>query len=127
MNKKPVKEIEVDFNSIMVRKTEVLSQDEIDQLLTAINAGDSEPPDYMPTVKGAKRKTKKHFEFKELEKLSIEAAQETSDNLSIMQKEFHSSLRDMKDIVDTLNQEIEALKKENETFRKQLRGASLFD
>jgi flagellar motor switch protein FliM len=29
---------------------EVLSQDEIDQILTAINAGDSEPEDFRPAA-----------------------------------------------------------------------------
>jgi flagellar motor switch protein FliM len=32
-------------------KTEVLSQDEIDKLLTAINAGDTEPEDFKPSEK----------------------------------------------------------------------------
>jgi len=37
--------------------TEVLSQDEIDQLLTAINAGDTEPEDFKSTADSRKIKS----------------------------------------------------------------------
>jgi len=38
--------------------TAVLSQDEIDQLLTAINAGDTEPEDIRPAADRRKIKTR---------------------------------------------------------------------
>jgi flagellar motor switch protein FliM len=122
MIKKPSEEIEVDFDSIMVRRTEVLSQDEIDQLLTAIGPGD----DTQTEVK-SKRKKKNYLEFKELEKLSIEAAQESSNNFLQLQKEFESKLTDMKNAFEILYKEVAILKEENKTFKRQLKGASLFD
>ena len=49
--------------------TEVLSQDEIDQLLTAINAGDAEPEDIRPTADTRKIKI---YDFKRPDKFSKE-------------------------------------------------------
>ncbi|MDR1636142.1 MAG: flagellar motor switch protein FliM [Treponema sp.] len=49
--------------------TEVLSQDEIDQLLTAINAGDTEPEDFRPTADNRKIKI---YDFKRPDKFSKE-------------------------------------------------------
>ncbi|MCL2205195.1 MAG: flagellar motor switch protein FliM [Treponema sp.] len=49
--------------------TEVLSQDEIDQLLTAINAGDSEPEDIRPAADTRKIKI---YDFKRPDKFSKE-------------------------------------------------------
>ena len=49
--------------------TEVLSQDEIDQLLTAINAGDTEPEDYKPAADTRKIKI---YDFKRPDKFSKE-------------------------------------------------------
>jgi len=47
--------------------TEVLSQDEIDQLLTAINAGNAEPEDYNPAADSRKIKI---YDFKRPDKFS---------------------------------------------------------
>jgi len=49
--------------------TEVLSQDEIDQLLTAINAGDTEPEDFKSTADSRKIKI---YDFKRPDKFSKE-------------------------------------------------------
>ena len=49
--------------------TEVLSQDEIDQLLTAINAGDTEPEDFKPAADSRKIKI---YDFKRPDKFSKE-------------------------------------------------------
>ncbi|GHU48541.1 flagellar motor switch protein FliM [Spirochaetia bacterium] len=49
--------------------TEVLSQDEIDQLLTAINAGDTEPDEYKPAADTRKIKI---YDFKRPDKFSKE-------------------------------------------------------
>jgi flagellar motor switch protein FliM len=49
--------------------TEVLSQDEIDQLLIAINAGDTEPEDFCPASDGRKIKI---YDFKRPDKFSKE-------------------------------------------------------
>ncbi|QQO08726.1 flagellar motor switch protein FliM [Breznakiella homolactica] len=49
--------------------TEVLSQDEIDQLLTAINAGDTEPEDFRPAADTRKIKI---YDFKRPDKFSKE-------------------------------------------------------
>jgi len=49
--------------------TEVLSQDEIDQLLTAINAGNAEPEDYKPAANSRKIKI---YDFKRPDKFSKE-------------------------------------------------------
>ena len=49
--------------------TEVLSQDEIDQLLSAINAGDTEPEDYRPAADNRKIKI---YDFKRPDKFSKE-------------------------------------------------------
>jgi flagellar motor switch protein FliM len=51
------------------RPTEVLSQAEIDQLLTAINAGDDEPEDFRPANPGKKIKI---YDFKRPDKFSKE-------------------------------------------------------
>jgi flagellar motor switch protein FliM len=49
--------------------TEVLSQDEIDQLLTAINAGDTEPEDFRPAADSRKIEI---YDFKRPDKFSKE-------------------------------------------------------
>ena len=49
--------------------TEVLSQEEIDQLLTAINAGDTEPEDIRPAADTRKIKI---YDFKRPDKFSKE-------------------------------------------------------
>jgi len=49
--------------------TEVLSQDEIDQLLTAINAGETEPEDFKPVADSRKVKI---YDFKRPDKFSKE-------------------------------------------------------
>ena len=47
--------------------TEILSQEEIDQLLTAINAGDTEPVDFKPAADTRKIKI---YDFKRPDKFS---------------------------------------------------------
>jgi flagellar motor switch protein FliM len=49
--------------------TEILSQEEIDQLLTAINAGDTEPVDFKPAADTRKIKI---YDFKRPDKFSKE-------------------------------------------------------
>jgi flagellar motor switch protein FliM len=61
--------------------TEVLSQDEIDQLLTAINAGDSEPEDIRPATDTRKIKI---YDFKRPDKFSKEQIR----TVSIMHETF---------------------------------------
>ena len=61
--------------------TEVLSQDEIDQLLTAINSGDTEPQDFRPTTDTRKIKI---YDFKRPDKFSKEQIR----TVSIMHETF---------------------------------------
>jgi flagellar motor switch protein FliM len=61
--------------------TEVLSQDEIDQLLTAINAGDTEPEDFKPATDTRKIKI---YDFKRPDKFSKEQIR----TISIMHETF---------------------------------------
>jgi flagellar motor switch protein FliM len=61
--------------------TEVLSQDEIDQLLTAINAGDTEPEDFKPAADTRKIKI---YDFKRPDKFSKEQIR----TISIMHETF---------------------------------------
>jgi flagellar motor switch protein FliM len=61
--------------------TEVLSQDEIDQLLTAINAGDTEPQDFKPAADSRKIKI---YDFKRPDKFSKEQIR----TVSIMHETF---------------------------------------
>jgi flagellar motor switch protein FliM len=61
--------------------TEVLSQDEINQLLAAINAGDAEPTDYKPEP-GVRRI--KIYDFKRPDKFSKEQLR----TISIMHETF---------------------------------------
>ena len=61
--------------------TEVLSQDEIDQLLTAINAGDTEPEDFRPAAETRKIKI---YDFKRPDKFSKEQIR----TVSIMHETF---------------------------------------
>jgi flagellar motor switch protein FliM len=61
--------------------TEVLSQDEIDQLLTAINAGNAEPEDYKPAADSRKIKI---YDFKRPDKFSKEQIR----TVSIMHETF---------------------------------------
>ncbi|GHT73110.1 flagellar motor switch protein FliM [Spirochaetia bacterium] len=61
--------------------TEVLSQDEIDQLLTAINAGDTEPEDFRPAADTRKIKI---YDFKRPDKFSKEQIR----TVSIMHETF---------------------------------------
>jgi flagellar motor switch protein FliM len=61
--------------------TEVLSQDEIDQLLTAINAGNTEPEDFKPTTDNRKIKI---YDFKRPDKFSKEQIR----TVSIMHETF---------------------------------------
>src|SRR5215469_12267216 len=61
--------------------TEVLSQDEIDQLLTAINAGDTEPEDFRPAADSRKIKI---YDFKRPDKFSKEQIR----TVSIMHETF---------------------------------------
>jgi flagellar motor switch protein FliM len=61
--------------------TEVLSQDEIDQLLTAINQGDSEPEDIRPTADTRKIKI---YDFKRPDKFSKEQIR----TVSVMHETF---------------------------------------
>lgn len=61
--------------------TEVLSQEEIDQLLTAINAGETEPEDFKPTTDTRKIKI---YDFKRPDKFSKEQIR----TVSIMHETF---------------------------------------
>ncbi|MDR2739043.1 MAG: flagellar motor switch protein FliM [Treponema sp.] len=61
--------------------TEVLSQDEIDQLLTAINAGETEPEDFKPAADTRKIKI---YDFKRPDKFSKEQIR----TISIMHETF---------------------------------------
>jgi flagellar motor switch protein FliM len=61
--------------------TEVLSQEEIDQLLTAINAGDTEPEDFRPAADTRKIKI---YDFKRPDKFSKEQIR----TVSIMHETF---------------------------------------
>ncbi|MDR2759676.1 MAG: flagellar motor switch protein FliM [Spirochaetaceae bacterium] len=61
--------------------TEVLSQDEIDQLLTAINAGETEPEDFRPAADTRKIKI---YDFKRPDKFSKEQIR----TVSIMHETF---------------------------------------
>jgi flagellar motor switch protein FliM len=61
--------------------TEVLSQDEIDQLLTAINAGEAEPEEFRPTADTRKIKI---YDFKRPDKFSKEQIR----TVSIMHETF---------------------------------------
>ena len=61
--------------------TEVLSQDEIDQLLTAISAGDTEPEDFRPVNDTRKIKI---YDFKRPDKFSKEQIR----TVSIMHETF---------------------------------------
>ncbi|GHU61006.1 flagellar motor switch protein FliM [Spirochaetia bacterium] len=61
--------------------TEVLSQDEIDQLLTAINAGETEPEDFKPPADTRKIKI---YDFKRPDKFSKEQIR----TISIMHETF---------------------------------------
>ncbi len=61
--------------------TEVLSQDEIDQLLTAINAGETEPEDFRPAADSRKIKI---YDFKRPDKFSKEQIR----TVSIMHETF---------------------------------------
>ncbi|MDR0554417.1 MAG: flagellar motor switch protein FliM [Treponema sp.] len=61
--------------------TEVLSQDEIDQLLTAINAGETEPDDFRPAADTRKIKI---YDFKRPDKFSKEQIR----TVSIMHETF---------------------------------------
>ncbi len=61
--------------------TEVLSQEEIDQLLTAINAGETEPEDFRPTADTRKIKI---YDFKRPDKFSKEQIR----TVSIMHETF---------------------------------------
>ena len=61
--------------------TEVMSQDEIDQLLTAINAGDTEPEDFRPAAETRKIKI---YDFKRPDKFSKEQIR----TVSIMHETF---------------------------------------
>jgi flagellar motor switch protein FliM len=68
--------------------TEVLSQDEIDQLLTAINAGDTEPEDFRPAANNRKIKI---YDFKRPDRFSREQIR----TVSMMHEMFARSVTSM--------------------------------
>jgi len=64
-----------------IKKTELLSQNEINQLLTAINKGDTEPESFRPSVRSKKIK---YYDFKRPDKFSKEEIR----NISIIHEYF---------------------------------------
>jgi flagellar motor switch protein FliM len=79
-------DLEITMNVSKTRKTEVLSQDEIDQLLTAINAGDNEEEDF---------KSASSVEFKPVRNKELIDIYQKLEDLEVAYSRFHKKLQDM--------------------------------
>jgi flagellar motor switch protein FliM len=126
-----------ELNRLSVRHTEVLSQDEIDQLLEAINAPKDEDDDDFgraePLANVMREKSKEiQFSFEGLAKLSPEAAQEMLENFKILQSQYAETFYQLANKIDKLMAEVSAAAsikdKRLDRIEKILRGGGdLFD
>jgi len=94
-----------------LRKTEVLSQNEIDQLLTAINAGEPETDDI--SLSGLRRKKqRKQADLSELEKLNPAIAQEVKNAVQEIENGFFDG------VINELTAQITKVQKENNELKE---------
>jgi len=125
------------YESGLARFTEVLSQNEIDQLLGAISVSDNDEPegtyDYIDDIVkdvhwDSSIKSSK-YSFEQLAKTSPEAAQEMLDNFKKITMEIlnTNSTKKIAKEMSILKAEIEDLKKENTRLRKMFKDSDLFD
>jgi len=125
------KRLGIDYNDI--RYTEVLSQDEIDQLLTAIN-GPHDDADFNG-VRMADEKNRNirpaDLDFRRASDYwQDDLLEEMKKNFETLQKQIDNINRDVDTLVDVIDRqtgEIEQLKADNIRLRKLQQDNDLFD
>jgi len=107
-----------------IRYTEVLSQEEIDQLLTAINGDEESPKNFNKTRKNT---PKIDYIFDQHTKINSEFSKEAKNNILLLEAKLKKTYKVFLETTKELQKELEQLKAENERIRKIIRTAELFD
>ena len=118
------------------KETAVLSQEEIDELLSAINADisdEDELPDFSesaldddPRMRLSKAFSKIEFSFKEMATINPQMAQEMQNNLTSLRKEINGIVDIQNKWFVTLKKEHDLINKELKRLRDILKGSELF-
>jgi hypothetical protein len=111
----------IDFSSPLVRKAEVLTQDEIDAMLTAITRTDTD--DSKLSVKmGESIESSFKYSFEKLANINTEVAQEMIDNFKVLQEQIAMPFYQLADKLDDLYKENSSIKEKLTRIEKILRG-----